>query len=98
MHSQSIPHECSVYQWHLSKTIKNRRLTLNLALNYGSQEEILTACKKVAKNIEIFGPVSSPYAVASVITDRPKHYVGSTLYKLGDQNNDKKRKNKWFII
>ena len=32
------------------KTIKNRRLTLNLALNYGSQEEILSACKKVAKN------------------------------------------------
>ena len=32
------------------KTAKNRRLTLNLALNYGSQEEILSACKKIADN------------------------------------------------
>ena len=32
------------------KTKKNRRLTLNLALNYGSQEEILSACKKIAKS------------------------------------------------
>ena len=31
------------------KTIKNRKLTLNLALNYGSQEEILSACKKITK-------------------------------------------------
>ena len=50
--------------------------------------------KKVAKNIEIFGPVSSPYSIASVITDRPKHYIGSDLYTLGDKNHDKnKRKN-----
>ena len=31
------------------KTIKNKKLTLNLALNYGSQEEILSACKKISK-------------------------------------------------
>ena len=42
------------------KTAKNKRLTLNLALNYGSQEEIVSACKKIAKkknkniNIENF--------------------------------------------
>jgi len=29
------------------KTKNNKRLTLNLALNYGSQEEILNACKKL---------------------------------------------------
>ncbi len=28
------------------KTIKNRRITLNLALNYGSKEEIVNACRK----------------------------------------------------
>lgn len=77
---------------------KSGRLVLS-ASSHLKEGEILVDDngKKVAKNIEIFGPVSSPYAVASVITDRPKHYVGSTLYKLGDQNNDKKRKNKWLF-
>ena len=28
------------------KTIKNRRITLNLALNYGSKKEIVNACRK----------------------------------------------------
>ena len=35
------------------KTAKNKRLTLNLALNYGSQEEIVSACKKITKNKNI---------------------------------------------
>lgn len=30
------------------KTIKNKKITLNLALNYGSKEEIIQACKKLA--------------------------------------------------
>jgi len=30
------------------KTIKNNQITLNLALNYGSKEEIVNACKKLA--------------------------------------------------
>jgi undecaprenyl diphosphate synthase len=30
------------------KTSKNKKITLNLALNYGSKEEIINACKKVA--------------------------------------------------
>ena len=30
------------------RTIKNKRITLNLALNYGSKEEIINACKKLA--------------------------------------------------
>ena len=29
------------------KTIKNRKITLNLALNYGSREEIVNACKNL---------------------------------------------------
>ena len=30
------------------KTLKNKRITLNLALNYGSKEEIINACKSLA--------------------------------------------------
>ena len=30
------------------KTKKNKRITLNLALNYGSKEEIIKACQKIA--------------------------------------------------
>ena len=30
------------------KTRKNKKITLNLALNYGSKEEIINACKKLA--------------------------------------------------
>jgi len=37
------------------KTLKNKKITLNLALNYGSKEEIVNACKKlvVKKNKKI---------------------------------------------
>jgi len=37
------------------KTLKNKKITLNLALNYGSKEEIVNACKKLnsKKNKEI---------------------------------------------
>ena len=37
------------------KTLKNKKITLNLALNYGSKEEIINACKKLMlkKNKEI---------------------------------------------
>ena len=31
------------------KTVKNKKITLNLALNYGSKEEIVNACKKLFK-------------------------------------------------
>jgi undecaprenyl diphosphate synthase len=31
------------------KTIKNNAITLNLALNYGSKEEIINACKSISK-------------------------------------------------
>ena len=30
-----------------NKTLRNKRITLNLALNYGSKEEIINACKKI---------------------------------------------------
>ena len=37
------------------KTLKNKKITLNLALNYGSKEEIINACKNLSakKNKEI---------------------------------------------
>ena len=37
------------------RTLKNNKITLNLALNYGSKEEIINACKKLSlkKNKEI---------------------------------------------
>ena len=37
------------------KTLKNKKITLNLALNYGSKEEIVNACNKlvVKKNKKI---------------------------------------------
>ena len=31
------------------RTFKNKKITLNLALNYGSKEEIISACKKLSK-------------------------------------------------
>ena len=33
-----------------NKTFKNKRITLNLALNYGSKEEIVNACKKMSES------------------------------------------------
>ena len=33
-----------------NKTFKNKRITLNLALNYGSKEEIVHACKKMSES------------------------------------------------
>lgn len=36
--------------------------------------------KKVAKIMEIIGPVNSPYASAIPLTDRIKKYIGSKVY------------------
>ena len=35
------------------KTLNNKKLQINLALNYGSKEEIVNACKKLIKNKKI---------------------------------------------
>ena len=34
------------------KTLKNNKITLNLALNYGSKEEIINACKKLSSKAD----------------------------------------------
>lgn len=36
--------------------------------------------KKIAKVMEIIGPVDAPYASAQPITDRVKKYIGSKVY------------------
>ena len=35
------------------KTFNNKKITLNLALNYGSKEEILSACKKLVQKNKV---------------------------------------------
>ena len=35
------------------KTKKNKRIIVNLAINYGSRDEIVDACKKIKKNINV---------------------------------------------
>ena len=44
------------------KTLNNKKITINLALNYGSKEEIISACKKflLTKNtINYLSPIGS---------------------------------------
>ncbi len=36
--------------------------------------------KRVAKVIEIIGPIDAPYATAVPLTDRIKKYIGSKVY------------------
>ncbi len=37
--------------------------------------------RKVAKVMELIGPVNSPYISAISLTDRSKRYIGAMLYK-----------------
>ncbi len=37
--------------------------------------------RKVARVVELIGPVNSPYISAIPLTDRSKRYVGAMLYK-----------------
>lgn len=39
--------------------------------------------KKVARVIELIGPVKAPYASAVLLTDRAKKYVGTKVYRGG---------------
>ncbi len=39
-----------------------------------------TKGKKVAKVMEIIGPIDAPYASAQPLTDRVKKYIGSKVY------------------
>ena len=35
------------------KTFYNKKIVVNLAINYGSRDEIITACKKIKKKINL---------------------------------------------
>ena len=53
---QGLPADiCKTIKFIKKKTFYNKTITLNLALNYGSQEEIIKACKKfvIEKNKKI---------------------------------------------
>lgn len=39
--------------------------------------------KKVARVVELIGPVKAPYASAVLLTDRAKKYVGTKVYRGG---------------
>jgi len=39
--------------------------------------------KKIAKVVELIGPVKAPYASAMSMTDRAKKYVGTKVYRGG---------------
>ena len=43
------PDIIKIIKYSEKKTKKNKKLTLNIALNYGSKEEIISACKKFLK-------------------------------------------------
>jgi undecaprenyl diphosphate synthase len=46
------PDIIKIIKYSEKKTKKNKKLTLNIALNYGSKEEIVSACKKFLKKPE----------------------------------------------
>ena len=51
------------------KTLKNKKITLNLALNYGSKEEIVNACKK------LLSPPPSPINTNSLEKELYTHNI-----------------------
>ena len=54
--TKRLPHDIiKIIKQIEKKTLKNNKITLNLALNYGSKEEIINACRKLSakKNNEI---------------------------------------------
>ena len=53
---KGLPHDIKKIVKNIEKrTIKNKKITLNLALNYGSKEEIINACKNLVtkRNMKI---------------------------------------------
>lgn len=55
--------------------------------------------RRVARSVELFGPVATPFLSAAPLTDRVKRYVGSELFLQGDrrfegQKEDRRRRNR----
>ncbi len=57
---------------------------LNQKVKVGPGEVLVDAKgRKVARVVELIGPVRSPYASAAPLTDRVSKYVGSKIYTGG---------------
>ena len=54
---------------------------------------------KVAKVVELIGPVAKPYASAALMTNNIKKFVGKKVFALDNptakKNKEHKRKKKW---
>ena len=63
---------------------KSGRVIVKLSLKVNSGEILLDSKgKKVARVVELIGPVKAPYASAIPMTDRIKKYVGTKMYRGG---------------
>jgi len=63
---------------------KSGRVIVKLSQKVNSGEILLDSKgKKIARVIELIGPVKAPYASAVPMTDRIKKYVGTKIYKGG---------------
>lgn len=63
---------------------KSGRVIVKLSQKVNSGEILLDSKgKKIARVVELIGPVKAPYASAVPVTDRIKKYVGATVYKGG---------------
>jgi len=63
---------------------KSGRVIVKLSQKVNSGEILLDSKgKKVARIVELIGPVKAPYASAVPMTDRIKKYVGTKMYRGG---------------
>jgi RNA-binding protein len=63
---------------------KSGRVIVKLSQKVNSGEILLDSKgKKVARVVELIGPVKAPYASAMPMTDRIKKYVGAKMYRGG---------------
>jgi len=63
---------------------KSGRVIVKLSQKVNSGEILLDSKgKKVARIVELIGPVKAPYASAVPMTDRIKKYIGTKMYRGG---------------
>ncbi len=63
---------------------KSGRVIIKLSQKVNTGEVLVDSKgKKVARVVELMGPVRAPYASAVPMTDRIKKYVGTKIYKGG---------------
>ena len=63
---------------------KSGRVIVKLNQKVNSGEILLDSKgKKVARVVELIGPVKAPYASAMPMTDRIKKYIGTKMYRGG---------------